>query len=192
MFFQRFVKLTGFIPLQLYCMARIRGKKNLPKAPFILVANHGSMLDPVVMHMTLLTRHISFLCSPGLFRCPRICQAFLRKMGAIPLTNGVAELTELRARAEKADAHHVIGFFSQGTISNTQSAFKPGAAALAQQTGLPLVPVYMRIAPFFRGGSRIRFGEPMPVEKTESLDREKIAELTEEIRKRVYALSANE
>lgn len=176
--------------IRLYCFVRIRGKKNLPKAPCILVANHASMLDPVLMHMVLLSRHISFLCSQKLFQCPRICRAFLRKMGAIPVTNGAAELEELRSRAEKAGPNHVIGFFSQGTISATRSAFKPGAAALAMQTGLPLVPVYIRCLPFFRGGSRVCFGQPIAVEKAAELDRQRIGELTEEVRKAVYALSS--
>lgn len=191
MIFQRFVKFTAWIPMGLYCLPRIRGKKNLPEGKCILVCNHGSMLDPVLMHVALPMRDISFLCSAKLFHCPRICQAFLRKMGAIPLTNGVQELEEVRNRAEGKDDRHLIGFFSQGVISHAQSAFKPGAAMLALQTGLPLVPVFMRVAPFFRGGSRICFGAPLPVEKIQGLDKERVNQLTEEIRSRVYAL-ANE
>ena len=113
----------------------------------------------------------------------------MRKMGAVPIIDGVSELAELRRRAEKADDNSMIGFFSQGRISQTRSAFMPGAAMLALETGLPLVPVFMQVAPFYRGGIRICIGEPIMVEKVEGIDRECIGELTECVRNAVYGLS---
>jgi len=177
--------------MRLYCFLRIRGKQHLPEGPCILVSNHGSMMDPVIMHAALPMKKISFLCSPKLFQCPRICRKFLRKMGAIPLTNVLEEIEELKKRAAEEKGNHLIGFFSQGTISHTQSAFKPGAAILALQTGLPLVPVFIRCMPFFRGGSRICFGKPLAIEKSDALDKEAVAEITRKIRDRVYELSAD-
>ena len=191
MFFQRFVKFTAYVPMRLYCFLRIRGKEHLPKGPCILVANHGSMMDPVLMHAALPMKKISFLCSPKLFQCPSICRKFLRKMGAVPLTNVMEEIEELKKRAAEESSNHLIGFFSQGAISHTQSAFQPGAAILACQTGLPLVPVFIQCAPFFRGGSRICFGKPLPVEKNDALDKGIVTSITGEIRNRVYELSAD-
>lgn len=189
MFLQRFVDFTAHIPLRLSYFLRIQGKKNLPEGNYILVANHGSLMDPVLMHITLPSKYISFLSSPKLFECPRFCQAFLRKMGAIPVTDGVRELVELKKQAEERRPHRLICVFSQGTISKEPTDFKPGAAILALQTGLPMVPVYLHCAPFFRGGSRICFGKPLPVEKQPGLDKKTVMALTREIQERVYALS---
>ena len=49
MILQRFVKLTGYLPIKVFCGLRFLDKKNLPRGPCILVANHASMLDPVLL-----------------------------------------------------------------------------------------------------------------------------------------------
>lgn len=189
MLLERFVKLTGYVPLRLFCALRLRGREHLPAGPCILVANHGSMLDPVLLQIIFPMKHISFLCAKRLFQCPRICQAFLRRLGAVPVIDGVSEMKILKDRADGAGKHDMFGFFSQGTISHTQSAFMPGAALLALETGLPLVPVFMKCAPFYKGGSSICIGQAIPVEKAASIDRTQVDAITQDLRARVYELS---
>ena len=189
MILQRFVKLTGYMPLRLFCGLRLIGKENMPRSPCILVANHGSMLDPVLLQIMFPMKQVSFLCAPKLFCCPRICQSFLRAMGAVPIIDGISELKILKKRADEAEANNIFGFFSQGTISHTQSTFMPGATMLAMETGLPLVPVFIHSAPFYKGGSWIRIGKAVEVEKTETINKKKVEVITQHIRSRVYELS---
>ena len=189
MLLERFVKLTGCLPLRLFCALRLQGKEHLPSGPCILVATHGSMLDAVLLQIVFPMKHINFLCAKKLFQCPRICQAFLRKLGAVPVIDGVSEMKILKDRADKAGKNDMFGFFSQGTISRTQSAFMPGAAVLALETGFPLVPVFMRCAPFYKGGSRICIGQAVPVEKADAIDRTQVDAITQDLRARVYKLS---
>lgn len=110
-------------------------------------------------------------------------------MGAIPIIDGISELQVLRERASKANDNQLIGFFSQGMISQTKSAFMPGAAILALETGLPLVPVFIHSAPFYKGGSWIRIGKAIEVKKTDILIRDAVEEITHIVRRKVYELS---
>ena len=189
MLLQRFVKLTGYIPLKLFCNLRLVGRENMPRSPCILVANHGSMLDPVLLQIMFPMKHVSFLCAKKLFCCPRICQSFLRAMGAVPIIDGISELKILKERADGADANNIFGFFSQGTISHTQSTFMPGAAILAMETASSLLPIFIRSAPFYKGGSLIRIGKAERIEKTDTINKEKVQMITQHIRSRVYELS---
>ena len=67
MFLIRFAKITGYLPLVLFCALRVRGKRNMPGGPCIMVANHGSMMDPVLLQIAFPMKHISFLCAKSCF-----------------------------------------------------------------------------------------------------------------------------
>lgn len=185
----QFIKFTGILPLRLLYGVRTKGMANLREGRCILVVNHSSRMDAALLNMVLPRKRISFLCSRRLFQCPKFCQAFLRWFGAIPVSNPARDIQVMRERAEGASRKELLGYFAQGMISAGRPAFKPGAALLALQTGLPLIPVYIRVAPFYRGGSLIVAGEPVPVEKHPVPATEEVTALTAQLHDRVWALA---
>ena len=60
---------------------------------------------------------------------------------------------------------------------------------LAIRTHLPLVPVYIRTAPFFKGGTHITFGEPIVVDTKDIVSAKEVEEISNDLRRQVIELS---
>ncbi len=154
----RFAKLTAYLPLRLIYGLKIINGRALGREKCIFAVNHASMLDPLVLNIALPFYRIWALSSKKLFKCPSVCRAFLRHSGAIPSISPAEDMKAMLARARQTRAGERIAFFAPGGIMPTSSAFRPGAALLALQTRLPVVPVYIRVSPFYRGGSVLKAG----------------------------------
>ncbi|MBQ4157852.1 MAG: 1-acyl-sn-glycerol-3-phosphate acyltransferase [Clostridia bacterium] len=182
------VKITAYLPLKLLFAVKVSGFKNIPESGGILVLNHSSQMDAALLNACMPLTRICFLASPRLFHCPAICQAFLRLLGAIPAGFNAQDIEALKKQTDGVSRRNLIGFFSQGIISNTSSDFKPGAAIFAMQTGLPLIPVYIHTSLFLYGGSRIIAGAPINV-PVQRVTQENAQAITQEVRSKVYELT---
>lgn len=134
---------------------RIRDADKLPnKGPVILVANHSSWFDQLVL-LDAVDLHIAFVANNKYFRIP-ILGRVLRRLGGIPTAGARADdgnLTEkdsqtsgataalLTACQQSLEDGRSVVIYPEGTRSDTLLPFRRGAAVLAQQTGLPLYPV---------------------------------------------------
>lgn len=83
-----------------------------------------------------------------------------------------------------------IGYFAEGKIQAGIGSFRSGAVMLALQTDLPLVPVYIKTAPFYKGGTHIVFGKPVDLHtRGKVVNSDSILQLNEELRRTVIMLS---
>jgi len=150
------------------------GKENLANAEScVLVANHQSYFD-IFGLVSVLGEPPRFVTKKELQRIPVFGQA-LRALGQIIIDRadpqGAKHAIDAAARALPGGVK--VCFFAEGTRSpdGRIGSFKKGAAALALQTGLPLVPVSIsgtrKLMPkgsfVIRPGGRIRivFGKPI-------------------------------
>ncbi|MFJ8270608.1 lysophospholipid acyltransferase family protein [Streptomyces sp. NPDC094154] len=121
-----------------------QGSENIPTTGgAVLVSNHISYLDFVFDGLAALPqkRLVRFMAKESVFR-HRVSGPLMRGMKHIPVD---------RANGEAAYAHaldslrsgEVVGVFPEATISQsfTLKAFKSGAARLAQEAGVPMVPM---------------------------------------------------
>ncbi|MFD4607470.1 lysophospholipid acyltransferase family protein [Streptomyces sp. NPDC088337] len=121
-----------------------QGSENIPTTGgAVLVSNHISYLDFVFNGLAALPqkRLVRFMAKESVFR-HRVSGPLMRGMKHIPVD---------RANGEAAYAHaldslrsgEVVGVFPEATISQsfTLKAFKSGAARLAQEAGVPMVPM---------------------------------------------------
>jgi putative phosphoserine phosphatase/1-acylglycerol-3-phosphate O-acyltransferase len=127
----------------------IKGIERIPtEGPVLLVANHRSYFDPLVVAMAAARagRPIRFLGKKEVFDTP-VLGRLVRSIGTIEVDRGSGSHDPLRAAARALDAGEVVVIMPEGTIPRGPAFFDPvlkgrsGAARLAAMTDAPVVPV---------------------------------------------------
>jgi len=118
------------------------GRENIPqKDSFIMVSNHGSLLDPPLLGHAL-GRNISFMAKAELFKIPFL-GFVIKACGAYPVKRGIADKNTIKIACEKLSNDNCIGIFIDGTRQKNGRVNKPkqGAALLAFKNQKLLLPV---------------------------------------------------
>lgn len=132
-----------------YADIRIRGTDKIPAdGPVILVANHRSYFDPMVISMVVAKtgRTVRSLGKKEVFDVPIVGQ-LATAMGGIRVDRGTGSDEPLRAAAEALAAGEMVAIMPEGTIPRGPAFFEPklkgrwGAARLAHLTGAQVIPV---------------------------------------------------
>ena len=153
---------------------RVRGAENLPAGPCIVVSNHASYLDGLVLTGALPPR-FTFVIHHGAADW-FYAGAVLRKMGYRFVNRSSARAGAVQTRALLRDIQGgmSLAIFAEGTFKAEPGLlpFKNGAFLLAAKAGVPVVPVTIRGTRKLLGGGSIRFrwspvsvdiGRPLPV-----------------------------
>jgi len=167
------------------------------KWPLVLVCNHQSNFDAPFVFLRL-PKHIRFVAKQELYRIP-IFGAAIKAMGNIPVerTGSDGDRKRIEAAIEQVRTRTSILFFAEGTRSTDGKLrpFKKGAAVLAIDAQVPLVPVAIagahEITP--KGGLWVRSGRPLVLRvgkpiPTTGLGREDRDSLTRQAHDAVAAL----
>jgi len=118
------------------------GRENIPqKDSFIMVSNHGSLLDPPLLGHAL-GRNISFMAKAELFKIP-VLGFVIKACGAYPVKRGIADKNTIKTACNKLSNNNSIGIFIDGTRQKNGRVNKPkqGAALLAFKNQKLLLPV---------------------------------------------------
>ncbi len=134
--------------LALMANRRYDGFEHVPRGQGCIVcANHVTELDPIVVGHALYVNgfHPHFLAKDGLFRNP-LMGAGLRAIGQIPVERrGAASQRSLAEARRVLDYGGVIVIYPEGTLTRDPALWpmrgRSGAARLALETGVPVVPV---------------------------------------------------
>src|SRR4051812_2374558 len=120
--------------------------QGIPPGPCVIVANHASYLDGVLMKGVLPAR-FSFVIKKEVSRVP-LAGVLLRRIGSefVDRFNRHAGAVDARRLIKKADAGQALAFFPEGTFIEQPGLgkFHSGAFAIAARAGLPVVPVVIR------------------------------------------------
>lgn len=167
-------------PLKLLFKYDIKG--SLPKTgPYILTPNHYSDIDPVVTGYGVwrLGRLPRFMAKASLFKIP-VVGWLLHRSGQIPV-----ERTRSRTKADSMKAANriielggAVIVYPEGTLTREPGMWpmrgKTGAARLALQTGIPVIPMAtwgaQAVAPRFEKKFRPRFRAPIKMIVGEPID----------------------
>ena len=112
--YQLVSKLFVFPVYKFVFKGHLLGRENIPqKDSFIMVSNHGSLLDPPLLGHAI-GRNISFMAKAELFKVP--CLGFIIKAcGAYPVKRGIADKTTIKTASKKLLNNNSIGIFIDGT-----------------------------------------------------------------------------
>jgi len=151
---------------------RLRGTANLPKGQCVVVANHASYLDGVVMAAALPPR-FAFVIKREMNDVP-VGGLLLRRIGSefVDRSNRHKGGTDARRVLRTAASGHSLVFFPEGTFTPEVGLgkFHTGAFAIAARAACPVVPAVIlgtrRNMPATRllprpGPLEVRFGLPI-------------------------------
>jgi 1-acyl-sn-glycerol-3-phosphate acyltransferase len=139
----RFLRLAGVALSCTFLTWRLRLEGRLPgKGPYVVVANHQSMLD--ILLISRIPRELKWMAKESLFRIPWFGWLFALA-GDIPVRRGDSgSASEALGKARAyLDRGMSVMIFPEGTRSRTGElgTFKSGAFRLAIDAGVPVVPV---------------------------------------------------
>ena len=183
---------------------RFTGLEHVPRdGAFILVANHISLFDPLIVGSTagqLAGRLVHFMAKQEVRRWP-VIGWLATQAGVYFVRRGEGDRAAQRLSLELLASGEAIAVFPEGTRSRdgVLGEARNGAALLAMRSGVPVLPVSItgsnRILP--RGArlprrSRVtvRVGEPFLLTRQASgrIDRQELAAGTERIMRAIAAL----
>ena len=122
----------------------IKGAENIPKTGgFVLVANHISYFDPMVLGAGC-SRRVDYMAKKELFKNP-ILRFWLLHSRVFPVNRQGTDLSSIKEAVKRLKQGRVIGLFPQGTRKSTQETdIKKGLAFLATKAGVPIVPALIK------------------------------------------------
>lgn len=130
----------------------IYGAENVPrKGPLLVVSNHMNTADILLLIVTL-GRKSTFMAKEELFEKP-VNGFFLSRLQAFPVRRGQMDIRAMRNAYEVLERGDALVIFPEGTRSR-EGGLKPalsGAAAIAQRSGAPILPVAMTGCEKLRG-----------------------------------------
>ena len=176
-----------FPALSSFCRLDIRDRDQLRvlNGPAVFVANHVSALDAVVMAEALPPRYrnrsVVVAAADSIFKRKWEARLAQVTVDAFPIPRGGGARAHLDYLKELLHNNWSVIIFPEGRLTATGAigTFRKGAAILAMDTGVPIVPAYVdgmfEVMPRFRrvprpGRVMVTFAGPIPAEPDDDYD----------------------
>jgi 1-acyl-sn-glycerol-3-phosphate acyltransferase len=150
---------ASFIPF------RMRGLQHLPAGPCLVVCNHASYLDGIILTSALPSR-FTFLVQHGAADWPYV-GLIIKRMGVTFVNRSSARGAALVTRdlISRLKSGESFAVFPEGTFRRAPQlmAFQSGAFVIASRAGVPVAPTVIR-------GTRRLFGEKQKLPRWSPVD----------------------
>lgn len=196
--------LSNVLLTRVLWRTEVTGQFSIPDGKgAVVVCNHGSSIDPFFIQLTpqrvvhwMVAREFTDLLP---FR------AFFRAVGAIPTNRAGVDTASTKAAIRYAGNDELVGMLPEGRINETSKLLlggRPGAALVALRARVPVVPCYIRNAPYdgtfwgcFFMTAKVHLTIGQPIDLSEYFDRRKedgvLQEVTLLILKEIAALAGD-
>jgi len=174
---------------------RFKGSGNVPKnGPILVIANHQSFLDPVLVGLATPARRLNFLARKTLFPLPFIGK-FIASVGSFPVDQEGAGIEGLKTTLDLLSKGRSVLIFPEGTRTRDGNIhdLKPGITLIIRKAKVPILPVglagpydmlpkgslFPRFVPLFLPvyrifGIALSVGKPIDPQRYQSMSREEI------------------
>lgn len=175
-----FLLVHFLFPVTYHCLDRFS-----VQAPYILMANHKSLLDPFIIAYPCKQYEIRFLGKKELSQ-GKLAGWVMRHMHMIPVDRHHSDLQAMRQCSKALREGRVLGIFPEGTrhLPDLMSEVETGTAVLALRANVPLLPVYIdgKLRLFHR--THVYVGQPMDISdlSAQGFDSQIVRQLTQRIR----------
>jgi len=168
-----------------------RGSENIPEGGCVLACNHVSSFDPWPLGMPLWPKHfLRFMAKSELYWFP--LSLIVDAAGAFPVRRGQHDTEAIETAVRLARAGHIVVMFPEGTrrtkglVKRFEARPRSGAARIALEADVPLVPAAVRgTDKLLRlGRLSVAYGPPLDIDDLRGRD---VAEAAPEATKRLMA-----
>jgi 1-acyl-sn-glycerol-3-phosphate acyltransferase len=177
----------------LYGLFRLRstGKENIPEGGCVLACNHLSSFDPWPLGMPLWPKTgLRFMAKSELYWFP--LNKVIDGAGAFPVRRGQHDTVAMDTAIRLAREGHIVTMFPEGTrrvkglMKTREARPRTGAARIALEAGVPLVPAAVRGTDRLLRLAKLRvaYGAPVDIDDLRGQD---VAEAAQEATVRLMA-----
>lgn len=139
---ERALYFVGRLIAEMIYRVRVTGAERLPTGGFLLLPNHISWVDAIVLQLAC-ARPIRFLIDEEYYR-HRLLHPVLRLAGCIPISSRRAK-EGIRLAAERIVAGEIVCLFPEGQLSRSGTLLRlqRGYELIARHAEAPVVPVWL-------------------------------------------------
>ncbi|MBE5770416.1 MAG: 1-acyl-sn-glycerol-3-phosphate acyltransferase [Clostridiales bacterium] len=164
------------------------------RAPYIMIANHKSGLDPIVLAVPCKDYEIRFVGKKELTK-NKLLAWLVGQLHMITVDRHNSDLAAMRLCIKALREKQVLGIFPEGTrhLPDLMSEVETGTAVLALRAKVPLLPVYIssKLRPFHI--THVYVGETMDISDlcAQGCDTQTAEQVSQRIRETFYAMREN-
>ncbi len=144
-----FVKVTGIIPALIWMRPKVYHygdkKSHNPKGGLLIISNHVSFIDPILLLCVFWKRRVFSLVTKDLYK-NRLMTFILDMVHCIKVDKDNFSIKSFHQVVDKLKQNKAVLIFPEGQVNHENSSmlsFKLGAVLMAHNSGAKILPVYI-------------------------------------------------
>jgi 1-acyl-sn-glycerol-3-phosphate acyltransferase len=162
-------------------------------APYIVLANHRSWLDPIAMALPCKRYELRIIGKSELGNHPAT-RKILKKLHMISINRHETDISAMRYSLKLLSEGRALGIFPEGTRyqPSLMHEVQTGVAMLALRSKVPLLPVYIHKKIRMFRLTHVYIGSPIPVNDLygQGIDSDTIGEIVKRVRAAFFEMAS--